>query len=190
MIQLIGPGGAGKTTTGAALADRLDKRFVDLDSMFVALHGDVGAFIDAYGYDAYAARNIEVYLSLYAASQAPGVLALSSGFMVYPDNIHPGYPAIREAIASSPRSFLLLPAPDLETCVSETVRRQLQRPFARTPQREEHVIRQRYPIYCKLAVPRIMTNVPVGTVVETIVGLLGESEPELPHDVTASSSRA
>lgn len=190
MIQLIGPGGAGKTTTGAALADRLDMRFVDLDAMFVSLHGDVGAFIAAYGYDAYAARNMEVYLSLDSASQAPVVLALSSGFMVYPDNIHPGYPAIRETIVSSPRTFLLLPAPDLETCVSETVRRQLQRPFARTSQREEHVIRQRFPAYCKLAVPRIMTNVPVGTVVETIVGLLGESEPDSSHAVTAISSSA
>lgn len=186
MIQLIGPGGAGKTTTGGVLADRLKVRFVDLDTMFVALHGDVGAFIDAHGYDAYAARNIEVYLSLYSASQAPGVLALSSGFMVYPDNIHAGYPAIREAIASSPRTFLLLPAPDLETCVSETVRRQLQRPFARTPQREEQVIRQRYPAYCTLAVPRIMTNVPVGTVVETIVSLLGESAPDSPPAITVS----
>ena len=39
MIQLIGPGGAGKTTTGGALAKRLDVRFVDLDEEFVASHG-------------------------------------------------------------------------------------------------------------------------------------------------------
>lgn len=188
MIQLIGPGGAGKTSTGIALAERLNVRFVDLDATFVALHGDVGAFIDANGYEAYAARNVETYRSVFPASQAPGVLALSSGFMVYPDNIHPEYQNIREAIAASSWTFLLLPALDLEICVSETVRRQLQRPFARTSQREESVIRARFPAYRNLPVRKIMTNSPVWTVVETIVDLLGESEPGSPHAVTGSSS--
>lgn len=184
MIQLIGPGGAGKTTTGCALAERLKVRFVDLDAMFISMHGDVGAFIEANGYEGYAARNLETYRAVSSASQAAGVLALSSGFMIYPDNVHPDYPAIRKTLVSSRRTFLLLPAPDLEACVSETVRRQVQRSFSRTPQREEHVIRERFPAYCKLPVHKIMTNSPVWTVVETIVGLLGESEPGSPHAVT------
>lgn len=156
------------------MADRLNVRFVDLDAMFVALHGDVGAFIDENGYEAYAARNVETYRAVSSASQAPGVLALSSGFMVYPDNIHPDYPAIREAIASSQWTFLLLPAPDLETCVSETVRRQLQRPFARTPQREEQVIRTRFFAYDLLPVRKVMTKAPVSDVVEVIMAFLRE----------------
>jgi shikimate kinase len=31
MIRLVGPGGAGKSTIGALLAERLDVRFIDLD---------------------------------------------------------------------------------------------------------------------------------------------------------------
>ena len=46
MIQLIGPGGAGKTTIGAALADRLGARFVDLDAEFISRHGDISAHLD------------------------------------------------------------------------------------------------------------------------------------------------
>ena len=34
MIHLVGPGGAGKTTIGAALADRLAVPFRDLDAEF------------------------------------------------------------------------------------------------------------------------------------------------------------
>jgi shikimate kinase len=41
MIQLVGPGGAGKTTTGAALAERLGVPFVDLDAEFAASSGDL-----------------------------------------------------------------------------------------------------------------------------------------------------
>src|SRR5207237_317566 len=38
-IRLIGPGGAGKTTVGAALAERLAIPFLDLDAEFTARHG-------------------------------------------------------------------------------------------------------------------------------------------------------
>jgi shikimate kinase len=54
MIQLIGPGGAGKTTTGAALSGRLGARFVDLDAEFVSRHGDISPYLDEHGYAAYA----------------------------------------------------------------------------------------------------------------------------------------
>ena len=64
MIQLVGPGGAGKTTIGAALAERLGARFGDLDEEFTARHGDISAYLDAHGYEAYAAQNVDLYLHL------------------------------------------------------------------------------------------------------------------------------
>jgi shikimate kinase len=168
MIHLIGPGGAGKTTTGAALADRLSVPFVDLDAEFAASCGDISTYLDMHGYDAYAAQNVSVYSALTCVAEPLRVVALSSGFMTYRHDV-PGYPGLRERIASSPLTFVLLPALDLETCVDETVRRQVMRSFARSPEREEHIIRTRFPIYVSLPAAKIETMRPVAVVVAEIL---------------------
>lgn len=41
MIRLVGPGGAGKSSTGLLLAERLGLPFVDLDERFDATVGDI-----------------------------------------------------------------------------------------------------------------------------------------------------
>ncbi len=64
MIQLVGPGGAGKTTTGAALANRLGVRFVDLGAEFAARHGDISTYLGAHTCEAYAQQNVGLYLDL------------------------------------------------------------------------------------------------------------------------------
>ena len=51
MIRLIGPGGAGKSTIGDLLAERLEVPFVDLDRHFADLVGDISEYIDRHGYD-------------------------------------------------------------------------------------------------------------------------------------------
>jgi shikimate kinase len=165
VIHLIGPGGAGKTTTGAALADRLDVPFVDLDAEFAASHGDVSAYLDTHGYEAYAAQNVILYSALTDVADTHRVIAMSSGFMTYRPDVHPGYPGLRAGIASSPSTLVLLPSLDLETCVAETVRRQLTRSFARSPEREERVIRARFPIYATLPGRKVETMRPVAVVV-------------------------
>jgi len=83
MIQLIGPGGAGKTTTGAALGKRLGVRFIDLDAEFTATYGDISAYLGTHGYAAYAERNVRLYSDLVGGPERPDVVALSSGFMTY-----------------------------------------------------------------------------------------------------------
>src|SRR6267143_2127433 len=141
MIRLIGPGGAGKSTIGALLAERLDVPFVDLDRHFAARIGDISEYIDWHGYDAYARENIEAYCSLFREAVCPGVVALSSGFMTYANDAHPEYGRIRREIEECAQTFVLLPSLNLECCVAETVRRQVARPFGRSPEREEAVIR-------------------------------------------------
>lgn len=85
--------------------------------------------------------------------------------MTYRDDILPGYHRCRQRIASSGSTFVLLPSLDLETCVAETVRRQVRRPFARTPEREEHAIRTRFPTYAGLPARKVETMRPVDAVV-------------------------
>ena len=178
MIQLIGPGGAGKSTAGAALAARLRCRFRDLDREFERRRGDIDAFIDAHGYEAYARENVSVYLEL--APHLPGsVLALSSGFMVYPPSVHPAYAELTEAIARSRATVVLLPSLDREACVAETVRRQLGRPFARRGAvREEAVIRDRFDRYRELPAIKVETMRPVPEVVTAVLARLVAEAPE------------
>lgn len=175
MIRLIGPGGAGKSTVGAVLAHRLALPFRDLDREFSAQHGDIDQFIAARGYRAYARANVELY-DLIGNTEPEGVLALSSGFMTYPPTIHPRYAEVRRDIAQSPTTFVLLPSLDLETCVVETVRRQLTRAFARRgAAREEAVIRERFGPYVAVPAPKIETMRPPAEVAAEIVARLPSS---------------
>ena len=172
MIRLIGPGGAGKSTTGALLADRLAFEFIDLDRMLTVRIGDISEFIDRRGYDAYARENVEAYRSLISRGIHDTVVALSSGFMTYPPGVHPDYGWIRRDIARSPDTFVLLPSLDLAVCIAETVRRQTARPFGRSALREEAVIRARFASYMAMPARKIETMRPVSAVVEEIVRLL------------------
>ena len=166
MIHLVGPGGAGKSTAGAALAERLGVSFADLDAEFAARSGDISVYLATHGYDGYANRNVNLYSALVAERGRPDVVvALSSGFMTYRGDIHSRYARLRQRIASSETTFVLLPSLDLETCVTEIVRRQLRRPFARGAEREEDVIRTRFPIYVGLPARKVETMRPVDAVV-------------------------
>ena len=124
-IKLIGPGGAGKTTAGQVVAKRLDIKFFDLDECFIDESGDIDNWIATRGYNAYAHQNVENYLKF--APRADSVCALSSGFMTYPQIVHPDYEHIRYSISRHPQTFTLLPSLDKERCVVEIVRRQLAR---------------------------------------------------------------
>ena len=172
MISLVGPGGAGKTTTGARLAQRLGLTFVDLDERFTATHGGISEYLDAHGYAPYATLNVQIYLEVIAAEAGAHVLALSSGFMTYPTDVHPDYARVRREIAASVTTLVLLPSLDYETCVAETVRRQLDRPFCRSAEREEQVIRLRFGVYRSLSATKLETMRPISEVVDMAVANL------------------
>jgi shikimate kinase len=169
-IHLVGPGGAGKSTVGVLLSDRLQTPFVDLDQCFREREGDISDYLQRYGYEAYARQNVEVYRSVKAAED--GVMALSSGFMTYSEAVHPHYVEIRAAIAKSSMTFVLLPSLDLETCVAEIVRRQVQRPLGLVAWREESKIRERFPIYLALPALKVTTLPPPDAVVTEIVNVV------------------
>ena len=176
MIQLVGPGAAGKTTIGAALARRLGVRFVDMDSEFMARHGNISTFLGTHGYDAYAERNVDLYADLVVGQDRSDVVALSSGFMTYRQDVHPDYAVHCQQISSSRSTFVLLPSVHFEACVTETVRRQLRRPFARSAEREELVIRARYAIYFGLSARKVETMAPLEAVVAELVNALAAQQ--------------
>src|SRR6266850_8035017 len=179
MIQLIGPGGAGKSTIGALLAERLDVTFLDLDRHVVGRVGDISEYISRHGYEAYARENVEAYRSVFREGIRPGVVALSSGFMTYATDAHPEYGRIRREIEECAQTFVLLPSLNLECCVAETVRRQVARPFGRSPQREEAVIRTRFEIYMALPMQKVETmRATAASVDEILAGLYPASTAE------------
>jgi shikimate kinase len=185
LIRLIGPAGAGKTTVGLALANRLRLPFVDLDQQFTLRFGDISDYLAAYGYATYARHNVQVYLDTLQLSSEDAVFALSSGFMTYGGEIHPDYLAVCQEIVASPTTVALFPSFDYETCVNETVRRQLLRPFSRSPEREEQVIRSRFDLYWKLPTKKCETMKAVDAVVEAML----TPPPRPPDDIRCSSAR-
>jgi len=176
-ITLIGPGGAGKSTVGALLAERLGIAFVDLDRRFAERVGDISQYISRCGYAAYTRENVETYQLVLNDEAGPRVVALSSGFMTYPTDTHPAYPRLRRDVAHSVTTFVLIPSLDRESCVAETVRRQLDRPFARSREKEEAVIRERFPLYADLPARKIETMRPLPLIVGEIVTSIRDDLP-------------
>jgi 3',5'-cyclic-AMP phosphodiesterase len=82
VIHLIGPGAAGKTTTGMALAENLELPFIDLDGAYMK-HADIDEDITKHGYDYYVARNVDIYLQLCqtASAQSPPHTGTNSSIM-------------------------------------------------------------------------------------------------------------
>ena len=168
-ITLIGPGAAGKSTVAALLAARLGIALVDLDQHFKTRVGEISKYIDRFGYDAYARANVDAYHACLQEARGNFVAALSSGFMTYPPDVHPEYPRLRRDIEHGPMTFVLIPSLDRDVCVAETVRRQLERPFARSAEKEEAVIRERFPRYLGLGARTIETMRPLTATVDEIV---------------------
>lgn len=144
-----------------------------MDTEFTARLGDVSAYIDTHGYEAYASQNVSVYTALTVVARSLRVIAMSSRLMTYRHDVHPSYPGLLEKIASSRSTFVPL---DLETCVAETARRQLERSFAMSPEREEQVIRTRLPIYAGLPTHKVETIQPVEAVVAELFRVLEPSQ--------------
>ena len=160
-------------TSGTLLAERLGVAFLDLDDYLASRVGDIGEYIRRHGCDTYARQNVDTYCSLVRVGSTLGVMALSSGFMAYARDIHPEYSRVRRDLEQHINTFVLLPPLDRELCVTETVRRQIARPFDRSLAKEEAVIRARFDIYMSLPMRKIATMWPPPSVADELVAALG-----------------
>ena len=88
-IYLVGYMGAGKTTAGRLLAEKLGWRFVDLDEAFEHIHGYTTAeYIRTFGIEAF--RKKEKYVVEDIADQSPYekvIYATGGGYPCWEDNI-------------------------------------------------------------------------------------------------------
>jgi shikimate kinase len=180
LVHLIGPGGAGKTTTGKALAHAMNLAFVDLDEEYLKSRS-IDDDINNFGYEFYAHANTETYLRLHRRFE-DAVWALSSGFMTYPTTVHPETEEIQRRLLCSKTTILLLPSFESAKCIEETVRRQMSRPHASSEDREREKIRRRFPVYASMNVNRVRTDVLVEHVVQEVIAVLHGS-----LDVVASA---
>ncbi|HCB1498579.1 TPA: shikimate kinase [Klebsiella michiganensis] len=150
-LFLIGPGGVGKSTVGALLAQALGYRLIDLDSQFCEQILNIREYIQRDGYENYVRENAALCTRLLADNpDEKRVVALSSGFLatdVCPDIVASNRQLVRQA----GYSILLLPSEDIDIATRIVVERQLARGFGLVREKEEAKFRQRFKEYYGLA---------------------------------------
>lgn len=84
-IYLIGPRASGKTTLGKALAERLERPFLDLDAAFVDKHGEtIAAMVERDGWDAF--RRAEAAILAETGKTKGLVVATGGGVVLMSEN--------------------------------------------------------------------------------------------------------
>ncbi|MEK7460356.1 MAG: shikimate kinase [Patescibacteria group bacterium] len=145
-IFIIGPGGVGKSTSGALLASVLRIPFIDLDQVFMHRIGPIDSYIQEYGYKKYCLANSELFYSILTALLEQSVIVLSSGFLAHEemDNLTTKH---RDTLKEQGVSICLLPSVSIKESTDIIVRRQLARGFGLEEKRERKKFMERYRIY-------------------------------------------
>ena len=148
IIFIIGPGGAGKTTSGKFLAKKLKYDFFDLDEKFTQLIEEIGKYINDFGLEKYHQKNFELFYSLLKKINTNTVFVLSSGFFVH-EELENLQLKNKLTLEKYGKIIMLLPSSSLDECVSIIVQRQLKRGFGLNAEREKQKIIFRFSIYRK-----------------------------------------
>ncbi|MCK5475458.1 MAG: shikimate kinase [Candidatus Pacebacteria bacterium] len=145
-IFLIGPGGVGKTTCGAILANLLGYNFIDLDREFNERIADTSDFIDAYGHKKYWLMNSKLFYEILSQYSGNFVFSLSAGFLDH-KNMDELTLEHKRTLKELGISVLLLLSESLDKSMKIVVKRQLLRGFGLTRDREEVRFIQRFQKY-------------------------------------------
>ena len=150
-IALVGMRGAGKTTLGRALAQRIDSRFLDADQQFETRHGPIPKFVEARGWSAFRTAERAVVTDCLAR----GVVVATGGGCVED-------PAVRRLLTE--RAFVVsleAPVEVLAARVADGSRPSL----TGAPVTEEvaEVLERRRPLYEAIADRRVDATLPLST---------------------------
>lgn len=161
LFHFIGPGGAGKTTVAKLLSAQMGIESHDLDEYFMHIEGDISDYIEYYGYNTYALRNIELYIQL-EKSLSPKqhhILVCSSGFITYTNQLSDTYIKLKQQIVLDPCTFLFLPSLDKQCCIQEIVKRQMGRSYLKANKEKESIkINKRIDTYLSLPCRTVITD--------------------------------
>ncbi len=147
LVFIVGPGGAGKSTTGKLLAQKLNYNFIDIDTAFNQRIAPIPDYVQKNGYKLYCETNSSLVDQLLSNHNSRTVLAMPSGFLVHEDSPHL-VKKHKQLISTFGVSILLLPSESLEESVEIIVERQLSRGFADiVAEKERIVITRRHPLY-------------------------------------------
>src|SRR3989339_1657251 len=156
-IFIIGPGGVGKSTSGAILANLLGYNFIDLDAEFCERVENVGAYINKHGYEKYCFENSKLFYEILGQHLENFIFSLSSGFLVH-EGINHLTTKHRQALKEVGVSILLLPSRSLDISTEIVIKRQLSRGFGLKEDREKIKFTQRFHIYKKLGDIKIFSH--------------------------------
>lgn len=146
-VYIIGPGGAGKTTSGSILSEKIKFKCIDVDHEFMLRIGNIDTFIENNGYEKYCQSNVSLFKELHEMTIEKAVMILSSGFMVYQEWVDPDYSELKKQINQTPYSILLMPSDNFELCSREIIKRQINRRLHCSYGRELEKITNRFQLY-------------------------------------------
>jgi shikimate kinase len=165
-VFLVGPRGAGKSTLGEALADRLGFAFVDTDEIVISAAGKtIEQIVSAEGWDRF--RELERDALASVCGHERQVVATGGGIVLLPEN--------RESMRRCGRIFYLLAEPGLLLERLSADPRQDQRPaLTALPPREElaKILAERAPLYLECAEFILGADSPVEELVTEAEALL------------------
>ncbi len=168
ILHLIGPGGAGKSTTGVKLAAELGVSCIDLDQEYLK-SSDISADIESRGYEYYVRRNIDCYIDLVGTNES-AVLVVSSGFMTYEYRYHDAIESIHSKVLKCKYTTLLLPFFNEQECIEEIIRRQFTKAHeSKSKEIQRERISKRFQPYLGMGNIKIETKKRVDLVFEETV---------------------
>ncbi|HEY2710774.1 MAG TPA: shikimate kinase, partial [Caulobacteraceae bacterium] len=153
---------------GKSLAPALGRTLIDLDEVFLARLGDIGAFIQDEGYAAYKASNSKLAAGLVDEATSPALLVTSSGFLTH-DN-PPDVLVANRALLARGYSISVMPSSSIDHAVATIVTRQMGRPYNEGVGMEAHAAtaRARFETYMTAGDLLVCSTAPPDVIVSSL----------------------